>query len=145
MNKILLIVMIFTSSILYSQGQFDGGISFISENDNAEGENGFNVFIDYPIDNSKFIRASIGEFNSDVMLDDLPKSDYSQLWVEGSLLLKGNKEKIQTSFGGGIGYYNFNHKLSTNIESLFYDEGLRVKEKIELNTLTISVGIIINI
>ena len=38
MNNILFIVMILTSSILYSQGQFGGGISFISENDNDEGD-----------------------------------------------------------------------------------------------------------
>ena len=144
-SKIIIVLQLLISTIILGQTQrqslpyrLGGGLSVVSENDNVEGGNGFNAFIDYPLQESMTIKTSIGKYSSDTKVDILSEGDYSLLWIEGSLLFSGTKFKILPYGGGGGGYYIFTHDISSNVKNALMQLGLRAEEEIQ-NTFGIHI------
>jgi outer membrane protein W len=121
----------FLNTTIFSQNyKIGGAVSIASGNNNVEGGTGFSVFLDFPLQKSLTILVNVGKYSSETKVDLMSEGDYSQLWIEGSLLFTGTQTKLQPYGGGGVGYYIFDHELSSNVEYALSMLGLRGKEEI---------------
>lgn len=108
-----------------------GSIAIVTANDNLKGGVGFGVHLDYVMPKLVLFRTSVGWYGTDTKVDMLSEGDYSLLWIEESILIRGRGPVVRPYGGGGVGYYQTDHELSSNAQNALLRLGLRGKEEID--------------